>query len=112
MESKFGTKNTEEVLVFLFSLGNAVKLAKGNDGKIDINDATFLLPVIPTLAPALAEIESVKDELADLEHEELERLAKVVAMRVGQLIGKEEMLVKIEKGLAVALALIDFTKEF
>jgi len=109
-EVKKGTKNTEEVLALVFGLGKVLKQAKKNDGKFSSADLVLLTQLFPHFGPAFDEVGEVPAELKDLDTEEVKRLLTVSAAHLGDAVDSEELMEKVEKGLAAALALLAFVK--
>ena len=107
---KHGTKDTEEVLQLVFGLGKVLKQAKANDGKFSSNDLMLLTQLFPHFGPAFDEIGDVPKELKDLDSEEAKRLLTVSAAHLGDAFDSEELAEKVEKGLAAAIALLNFVK--
>lgn len=77
-----GVKNVLEVVNFAIALEKAISQAKA-DGKIGIEDAALLFPVVPLLAPAIDEIDQIPAELKDLDEAELEQLVAEVSKIFG-----------------------------
>lgn len=110
VESK-GIKETKEVLQLVFALMKTFKAAKADDGNINMADVKHLVALFPNLSPAVEGITEVPAEIKDLNEAEAKELLTFAAAHLGQLAGEEEELVeKIEKGLVVAIALVDLIK--
>lgn len=71
MGGTYGTKETCEIIAFGLGLASSVQQAKANDGVIDTKDLPLLLPVIPTVLPAIENISAVPAELGELDEEDL-----------------------------------------
>lgn len=107
---KLGIKETKEMLVFLFTLGKAVKEAKENDGKIDYMDAMLLMKVLPSMGPALDNAGDIVAEIKDIDGEEADELITYIGQEVGLVIGKEQLVAQIIAGLEVVKSLNNFIK--
>ena len=103
-------EDTEEVLKLVFALAKVVKQAKSNDGQFAANDLVLLTQLFPHVGPAFDELGDVPKELKDLDAEEAKRLLVVSAAHLGDAVDSKELAEKVEKGLAAALALLDFVK--
>ena len=108
--SQYGIQNSKEVLVFAFSLGNALKQAKANDGKIDMMDIGLLMTVIPTIGPAFDDIALIPKELKDLDLAEAQELQNEIVSKFGQLVEKEKLVEQINLGLKAAISIYEFVK--
>lgn len=107
--TEYGIKETQEVLQLVFALGKAVMSAK-EDG-FNTDDLSKIITVIPYVSPALEGASELPKELKDLSKEEIKTLLVFAANHLGSLAGADEKLAtQVEKGLAVALALIEFIK--
>ena len=73
--SERGIKETKEVLAFVFSLSNAIKVSL-SDGDFDFWDAKNFVEPLKKIAPAVENIDEVLPELDDLEWDEIIELAK------------------------------------
>ena len=82
--SEKGVKETKEVLAFVFSFANAMKVSL-SDGDFDFWDAKNFVEPLKRLAPAVENIDEVIPELEDLEWEEILELAKysMTELRLG-----------------------------
>jgi hypothetical protein len=107
---ELGIKNSKEVLRFAFALGNAVKQAKANDGKIDIMDLPLLMQVIPLMGPAFEDINQVPKELKDLSVEEGKELQDMIVSEFGALIQKEKLVEQINLGFKAMLSVYEFIR--
>jgi hypothetical protein len=107
---QFDIKNSKEVLRFAFALGNSVKQAKANDGKIDMMDIGLLMQVIPLMGPAFEDIALVPKELKDLSLEEGKELQEMIVSEFGALISKEKVVEQINLGFKAALSIYEFIK--
>lgn len=102
--SQYGIKETKEVLALGFSLGKALKSAKENDGKIDLNDIGLLLTVIPNVVPAVNDISLVPKELKDLDAAEGQELLDYARQELGDTLSDEELVAQIAAGLEFGIA--------
>jgi len=108
MEKKLGTKETQEMLTFLFGVGKLIKQAKENDGKFSVTDAPLVMALLPSVGPAIGHAEDIIAELKDIDDAELDALAKTIGVGVGELFNKEKLVEQVVKGLEVAKALLAF----
>ena len=69
-----GTKELTEVVDLVLSAVDVGKAAL-KDGKIDINDLSLLLTLVPSVGPAVENISKVPGELRDITEEEAVALA-------------------------------------
>jgi len=107
MENKFTTKETKELLVLLFKLGNGFKLATA-DKKIDLADAGLFFAAIPAMGAAFEGIGQIPAELKDLNAEEFAELEAYLVKEIGIVVAKEELLKQINAGLKLGHAMYDF----
>ena len=80
--SEKGVKETKEVLAFVFSFANAMKVSL-SDGDFDFWDAKNFVEPLKRLAPAVENIDEVIPELEDLGWEEILELAKYSMTELG-----------------------------
>jgi len=80
--SERGVKETKEVLAFVFSFANAMKVSL-SDGDFDFWDAKNFVEPLKKLAPAVENIDEVIPELEDLEWDEILELAKYSMTELG-----------------------------
>ena len=73
--SERGVKETKEVLAFVFSMTNAIKVSLA-DGDFDFWDAKNFVEPLKKIAPAVENIEEVLPELEDLSLDEVIELTK------------------------------------
>ena len=73
--SERGVKETREVLAFVFSMANAIKISLA-DGDFDFWDAKNFVEPLKKIAPAVENIEEVLPELEDLSLDEVIELTK------------------------------------
>lgn len=94
-----GIKETTELLAAAISLGNSIGLAL-EDGKISVGDLPAFLSPVLKLPAALAGIDEVPSEMADLSQEEREELYAYVRDNFD--IPTDKIEVAIEEGIALA----------
>ena len=99
----YGTKETKEALDFVFAGVGAFKNAM-SDGKLDLNDVGFLMPLVLAAGPAFTDITKIPKELGDLSAAEGKELMEHVRKKLDGVIDDAALKLKIEKGLAVALS--------
>ena len=80
--SERGIKETKEVLAFVFSLSNAIKVSL-SDGDFDWYDAKNFVDPLKRIAPAVENIDEVLPEIEDLEWDEIIDLAKYSMTELG-----------------------------
>lgn len=106
-----GIKESKEALQFAFAIGKIFMQAKKNNGGIDVGDLPLLVNLFPVLGPALEGMSEIPAELKDLDSEEVKSLLVFSSAHLGALAGADEELAeKIEKGLALAIAIANFVK--
>lgn len=106
MDTKFGVKETIEVLSFGFDLSEAIQVAKANDGKVDWKDAgSFIGLVVGSLPKAISGIQNVPSELSELSDEERFEIVTYFSDRFDLKQDKLEEL--IEKTLKLMLELTE-----
>ena len=101
-----GIKNIKEVMMFGFATAKMIKAAKEDDGKIDANDLTKLIMIVPTLGPAVSDIDQVLPEFKDLDANEAEELKVMARKELGDVISDEKLVVKIEAALEWSVATV------
>ena len=80
--SERGVKETKEVLAFVFSMTNAIKVSLA-DGDFDFWDAKNFVEPLKKIAPAVENIEEVLPELEDLSLDEVIELTKYSMTELG-----------------------------
>jgi hypothetical protein len=80
--SERGVKETKEVLAFVFSMANAIKISLA-DGDFDFWDAKNFIEPLKKIAPAVENIDEVLPELEDLSWDEILELAKYSMTELG-----------------------------
>ena len=80
--SERGVKETKEVLAFVFSMTNAIKVSLA-DGDFDFWDAKNFVEPLKKIAPAVENIEEVLPELEDLSLVEVIELTKYSMTELG-----------------------------
>lgn len=80
--SERGVKETKEVLAFVFSMTNAIKVSLA-DGDFDFWDAKNFVEPLKKIAPAVENIEEVLPELEDLSFDEVIDLTKYSMTELG-----------------------------
>ena len=80
--SERGVKETREVLAFVFSMTNAIKVSLA-DGDFDFWDAKNFVEPLKKIAPAVENIEEVLPELEDLSLDEVIELTKYSMTELG-----------------------------
>ena len=107
MGGKYSIKETKEVLDLALALGGAVKSAL-DDKKIDVDDLIYLIGIVPKIEPAITDISKIPKELGELDEAEGKELMQHVSAKLGGIIEDQELRKKVEKGLALGLALAEF----
>ena len=79
--SERGVKETKEVLAFVFSMTNAIKVSLA-DGDFDFWDAKNFVEPLKKIAPAVENIEEVLPELEDLSLDEVIELTKYSSIQL------------------------------
>lgn len=69
----YGIKNVLEIIDLGMSVISGLKGAQ-SDGKIDMNDVSYLIPAFMALAPAIEDITEVWNEVKDIEGSELDEI--------------------------------------
>jgi len=80
--SERGVKETREVLAFVFSMANAIKISLA-DGDFDWYDAKNFVDPLKKIAPAVENIDEVLPEIEDLSVDEIIDLAKYSMSELG-----------------------------
>lgn len=106
---EYGIKETQEMLLLVFSLGKAVMDAK-KDG-FNAEDLTQLIKVIPYVAPAFDGASVIPSELKDLSKDEVKSLLVFTANQLAGFAGENKKLEEqVAKGLEAGLAVLEFIK--
>ena len=92
-EEKYGIQETKELLSFVFSLAEAIKLSNA-DGNFNWRDGLNFIEPLKKLGPAIDNIEDIIPEIADTED------------------GDDDLSQKIEEGLNAGIELIRMTQLF
>jgi len=111
MEEKKGIQNLKEVLDFGFGLGGAVKKSL-NDGSFGYSDIQYLMPVFPSFAPMIDNIDEVPREIADIDEDELKELIEYSLKNFASIIEKEKVVEQVKYALAFGLAGLKLFKSF
>lgn len=82
MTGKIGIKDTLELIGFGLQIGNALYLAKTNDGVINGQDLPLAMPALLEMPAAIEGIANVVPELADLQEEELLQIKDLVLSKI------------------------------
>lgn len=82
-------KETSELLQFIILLARALHEAKENDGDIDFDDASLLLPVLMQAGPALGGVNQVITEVKRSTPEEREQLLLPLAGEIKPFTGDD-----------------------
>lgn len=106
--SNIDIKETKEVLVAAFKIGDAIKKSLADDGKITFGDSGNLFPVIPFIGPAVEGLNKVPKELGDLSESELVELKTLILDECGELIDNEKLVSQITAGLKWIHATFEF----
>lgn len=69
-------KESFQMVRFVGCLGQAIQKARA-DGKINLRDVAYLLPVIPTVMPAFADADEVVGELKNLSEDDATQLREL-----------------------------------
>ena len=110
MSEKFDVKNTKEVILLAFSLGQAIKQAKENDGKIDAMDLMLMIPVFTKFGSAFEDISLVPKELKDASVEEAKEIQDLVLSEFGELIDQAKLVDQVNLGLSAMISIYEFVK--
>lgn len=103
---KLGVENIKEVMLLGFGFGKMLKTAKENDGEINLSDAPLLVMIVPTLGPAIDEIDQVIPEFKDMDAEEAKYLMEEAKKELGDTLSDEELIEKIVAGLEWGVATV------
>ena len=106
-EKKRDIKELKELLVLALKLGEATKKSLA-DGKFDFNDMPNYLVTIPYLQPALEGITEIPEEVKDLDENELEELATLIAVDLGKIVEAPKLVAQINAGLKLIKAAREF----
>lgn len=85
-----GTPETDQVVDLIVATYKAVQQARA-DGKLDMNDVSFLMPVFPLVVPAIDKIQNIPAELLDLDTAE----GGALLARAAALLGEQPEKVKL-----------------
>lgn len=106
---KLGIKETKDLVRFGLSLGKGIQEAM-EDGKIDLLDAMKFLPVLKDLKPAIEGAKEIPAELKDMDDEERAELLDFFQKEFD--LEDDELELKVEAGLQVALSLLQLALGF
>lgn len=109
MSQKFGIENIKNVLKLGIGLGEGVALSL-EDGKFTTGDITNFLPATLSIPAAVGSFGKLKDELKDLDETERTELVEWVKDEFD--IPQDQVEEKIEKGLELAIGLLDYGLSF
>jgi hypothetical protein len=88
---KLPIKDVVELIQCGAAISNFVEVAKRDDGKIDFKDIPHALTVVPTIGPAIEDIDQVLKQLGDVDDEEFGVLQGELA-KIGFIGNKAEVL--------------------
>ena len=95
-------KELKEALVFMCALANSIGEV-AEDGKLNISDATHLVPMLYKLPSAVDGMADIPSEVAEMDSEDIEELAQLVKDELDLPQDKVEM--AIEDGIDLCLRL-------
>ena len=112
-EEKYGIQETKELLSFVFSLAEAIKLSNA-DGNFNWRDGLNFIEPLKKLGPAIDNIEDIIPEIADLDADEWNELITFVSENwdLETEDGDDDLSQKIEDGLNAGIELIRMTQLF
>tara|TARA_R100001443_G_scaffold98808_1_gene105887 strand:- start:468 stop:818 length:351 start_codon:yes stop_codon:yes gene_type:complete len=112
-EEKYGIQETKELLLFVFSLAEAIKKSNA-DGDFNWRDGLNFIEPLKRLGPAIDNIEDIIPEVADLDAEEWNELITFVSEQwdLDNSDSEDDISVRIEDGLNAGIELIRMTQIF
>ena len=112
-EEKYGIQETKELLLFVFSLAEAIKKSNA-DGDFNWRDGLNFIEPLKRLGPAIDNIEDIIPEVADLDAEEWNELITFVSEQwdLDNSDSEDDISVRIEDGLNAVIELIRMTQIF
>ena len=112
-EEKYGIQETKELLLFVFSLAEAIKKSNA-DGDFNWRDGLNFIEPLKKWGPAIDNIEDIIPEVADLEAEEWNELITFVSEQwdLDNSDSEDDISVRIEDGLNAGIELIRMTQIF
>ena len=112
-EEKYGIQETKELLLFVFSLAEAIKKSNA-DGDFNWRDGLNFIEPLKKLGPAIDNIEDIIPEVADLDAEEWNELITFVSEQwdLDNSDSEDDISVRIEDGLNAGIELIRMTQIF
>ena len=112
-EVKYGIQETKELLLFVFSLAEAIKKSNA-DGDFNWRDGLNFIEPLKRLGPAIDNIEDIIPEVADLDAEEWNELITFVSEQwdLDNSDSEDDISVRIEDGLNAGIELIRMTQIF
>ena len=112
-EEKYGIQETKELLLFVFSLAEAIKKSNA-DGDFNWRDGLKFIEPLKRLGPAIDNIDDIIPEVADLDAEEWNELITFVSEQwdLDNSDSEDDISVRIEDGLNAGIELIRMTQIF
>ena len=112
-EEKYGIQETKALLLFVFSLAEAIKKSNA-DGDFNWRDGLNFIEPLKRLGPAIDNIEDIIPEVADLDAEEWNELITFVSEQwdLDNSDSEDDISVRIEDGLNAGIELIRMTQIF
>ena len=112
-EEKYGIQETKELLLFVFSLAEAIKKSNA-DGDFNWRDGLNFIEPLKRLGPAIDNIEDIIPEVADLDAEEWNELVDYVSEQwnLDTSDTEDDISERIEDGLNAGIELIRMTQIF
>lgn len=102
-------KELKEALSFICSLANSIgEIAE--DGKMNLADATHLIPLLYKLPSAVDGMSEIPAEVAELSQEDIEELAQMVKDELD--IPQDKIEAAIEDGIDLCLRLYALAQKF
>lgn len=98
-------QNTNELLIFLARLSNAI-VESLEDGKVTITDVTTIFKPLMSAKDALNDIQEIPLELADLDQNEVNFLVESFKAELN--LDRDDIEEIVEEGLAVGFSLVTF----
>ncbi len=83
-------KETEEAVILITKVASAIHQA-GADGKYDLADLGLLLPIVPSVGPAIENFQGIPSELMNLDGEGASELVSTIMtnLSIGDVKAKE-----------------------
>lgn len=107
----YGIEKSKQLLMLGFGMGGTVKKSLA-DGKIDITDVQYLVPLLPQFLPLVEDFDQIPKEFSDIDELEVKELLAFSASHLGGLVESEKLAAQVKASFELGLAVLNLIKSF